>query len=292
MAKRINPIFDVSQDMPQLIELSISKIEPNPNQPRKTFSETELAKLVDSIGRVGLLSPIVVVKTDNPETFTLAAGQRRLRAYEKLAKSTIPAIIATGDPVELAMIENIQRVDPNPIEMADAFAGMIDRFNYTHDQIAEIISKPRTTITEWLLLNELPDEIKEECRALDINKTLLVALVRTDDADERQRLWIDIKAGTVTTREAQRRQREGASPPPTDVPKELRPVVRAIETTRRVHDTLKKIRASTLAGHADKLEELRSLHRQIGNLITKLTKDSQTATEAPDLEKEPAAAEA
>jgi ParB family chromosome partitioning protein len=293
MAQRINPIFEVSEDMPQLVEISISKIQPNPNQPRKTLSESEVGKLAESIGRVGLLSPIVVVKTDDPETFTLAAGQRRLKAYEKLARSTIPAIIAaTGDPVELAMIENIQRVDPNPVEMADAFAGMIARYNYTHDQIAEMLSKPRTTVTEWLLLNDLPDEIKEECRALDINKTLLVALVRTDDPDERQRLWVDIKARRVTTREAQRRQREGTPLPAADVPKELKPVVRAIESTRRVHDTLRKIRASSLAGHADKLEELRVLHRQIGNLITKLSKDSQKAAEAVDLEKEPEAAEA
>lgn len=279
MARR-NSIYGISADTPQLVELPIESVRPNPRQPRKIVNQETITSLARSIEREGLHQPIVVLRTDDPEVYMLGAGQRRLLAFKRLERQTIPAMIAaTQNPAEIALTENLQREDLHPLDAAEAMAGLMDDYNYTHEQLAEIVGEKRTTVTEWLSLRNLPEDIKEQCRALDIGKTGLVALARLlDRPQEMQQLWDDLRAGKrITTRELQRRQRGGGSSEaaPADIPRELKPVTRIMETSHRVLESLRKLNPAALAKHTDQLDELKTLHQRIGKLITKLTAESK-----------------
>jgi len=266
-------------------EVSIDAIDPHPDQPRKTIDERGIRELADNIKKFGLLHPITVIRTpDNENRYILCAGQRRLLALKLLEKTQVPIIVAKkGDPDEIAMIENSQREDVHPIDQAEAAARLIKKHGYTHENLANnIIHKSRSTITELLLLNELPEDIKEECRVVDVHKSQLLAVARLgDNPDAQRQLWNEVKAGTVTARSALRRQRGGAKDAD-DTPKELKPIVRVIATGTRLLESLKKIEATSLVNHGDKIAELRKLHQQIGHAIKSLQKgDKQLALERP-----------
>jgi ParB/RepB/Spo0J family partition protein len=285
MARR-NSIYGISADTAQFVELPIESIQPNPRQPRKMVNEDTLERLAKSIEREGLHQPIVVIRTDDPDVYILGAGQRRLLAHEKLNRQTIPAMIAkTDNPAEIALTENLQREDLHPIDSAAAMAGLMTDYGYTHEQVAEFLGERRTTVTEWLSINQLPEEIKNECRALDIGKTHLVALARLlDRPDEMQELWEQLRAGhKFTTRELQRRQRGGSlnEAENVDIPRELKPVLSA---TARAYEALKKVKPLTFARHTERLAELQSLHKQIGRLINKLAGESKKVAAPEDAE--------
>ena len=146
-----------------IAEIDIDLIEPNPYQPRKHFNQEKLQELSDSIKRHGLLQPIVVIEHD--ERYILIAGERRLRA-SKLAKfETIKAIIAQIDLEEirmreLALIENIQRENLNPIELAISYKELIEVHKITHDELSNIVNKSRTQITNTLRLLNLDEYVQ------------------------------------------------------------------------------------------------------------------------------------
>jgi len=146
-----------------IAEIDIDLIEPNPYQPRKHFNQEKLQELSDSIKRHGLLQPIVVIEHD--ERYILIAGERRLRA-SKLAKfETIKAIIAQIDLEEirmreLALIENIQRENLNPIELAMSYKELIEVHKITHDELSNIVNKSRTQITNTLRLLNLDEYVQ------------------------------------------------------------------------------------------------------------------------------------
>lgn len=137
----------------EMLDINVENIEPNPYQPRKIFNEEKIQELSDSIKKNGLLQPIVV--TRNGGTYLLIAGERRLRA-SKLAKiDTIKAIVLDIENTqlrELALIENIQRDDLNIIEVAYSYAGLINDFNITHEELALQVSKSRSSISNILRL--------------------------------------------------------------------------------------------------------------------------------------------
>jgi ParB family chromosome partitioning protein len=155
----------------------LSMIKTDPNQPRKTFKPKEMEELIDSIKNKGVLQPIIV-RVGGEEIFWVTAGERRFRAAQEVGLSEIPAIISEDNPAEIALIENIQRVDLNPIEEAFAYKRIMNDFNYTQEHLSKIVGKSQATISETLSLNNLPDEIKEECLSLDIPKNILVDLVK------------------------------------------------------------------------------------------------------------------
>lgn len=281
MARR-NSMFGLSPDMPQFIEARIENIRPNPHQPRKTINDKNIERLAENIAQTGLKQPIVLVKTEDPDIYILGAGQRRLLAHQKLGRDTIPAMIAvTGSPAEIALTENLQREDLNPLDAAEAMARLMEEYGYTQEQLADFLGEQRSTVTEWLSINKLPEKIKQECRALDtVGKTHLVALARLlDRHEEMLELWEQLRAGRrISTRELQRRQRGGAAEEPElcDVPREFKPVMRIMKVTNQLHEALKKIKPATLVGHSERLDELKVLHHQIGRLIAKLAKQSKS----------------
>ena len=144
-------------------KIDVASIKANPNQPRKIFDEEKLNDLSESIKEHGLLQPIVVIENDN-NTYTLVAGERRLRAH-KLAKiDKIKAIIIDTDEFklrELALIENIQRDDLNIIELAYCYAQLLNEHNITHEELSRKVFKSRTSITNTLRLLQLSSYVQQ-----------------------------------------------------------------------------------------------------------------------------------
>lgn len=144
----------------ELIRIPISRIRPNPFQPRKSFNSEQLADLEASLAASGLLQPIAVRRMG--DAFELIAGERRLRAAANIGWTEIPAIIKDLDDrssLVMALVENLQRTDLNPIDEARGYQRLADEFGFTHQQIAESTSKDRVTITNLLRILSLPDGV-------------------------------------------------------------------------------------------------------------------------------------
>ncbi|GMO60400.1 MAG: ParB/RepB/Spo0J family partition protein [Rickettsiales bacterium] len=173
-------------------EILISNIVPNPYQPRKTFDEQELSELAESIKQNGLLQPIVVRKKDNK--YEIIAGERRFRACQNLGFKEIPVIIKDFDDKQaltLAIVENIQRSDLNPIDEAESYNKLINEFNYKQEEVADVVGKNRATIANMLRLLKLPDEVKEMLKAEQIEMGHAKVLVSCPDAIEIAKKVID-----------------------------------------------------------------------------------------------------
>jgi len=153
--------------------LRISEIEPRSDQPRKTFEHEALEQLADSIAQFGVLQPIIVRESALlAGTYEIIAGERRWRASKMAGLSEIPAVILDGDDLkaaQVAVIENVQREDLNPVEEALAYDALIERFGLTQEQVAKQVGKSRSAITNNLRLLELPDEVLELLRAGDLS---------------------------------------------------------------------------------------------------------------------------
>ncbi|NOX20482.1 MAG: ParB/RepB/Spo0J family partition protein [Nitrospirae bacterium] len=144
-------------------EIDVSKIKPGPEQPRKDFDEKALKELAQSIREKGLLQPVILRKAEGGGYY-LVAGERRWRAARSAGLKKIPAIIKDVDSstaIELALIENIQRDDLNPVEMAEAFQRLIDEYGYTQEQLSKRLGKERATIANYLRILKLPIEIRD-----------------------------------------------------------------------------------------------------------------------------------
>ena len=147
----------------ELQEVPVAAIEANPSQPRLVFDPVALEELAASIREHGVLQPIVVTRL-NSHSYQLIAGERRLRAARLAGLERVPAVIKEVSPqqqLELALIENVQRSDLDPIEEARAFAVLEDQFGLKHGEIAQRVGKSRTTISETLSLLKLPIEVQE-----------------------------------------------------------------------------------------------------------------------------------
>jgi len=146
----------------EVIHLDIDRIFPGEQQPRKTFRDDSLKELSASIKEKGVLQPIIVSRKGDG-TFRLVAGERRWRAAALAGLKKIPSLVknvASRDSLEIALIENIQREDLNPVEAAEAFNKLITEFNLTQEELSDKVGKDRATIANYLRLLKLPDEVK------------------------------------------------------------------------------------------------------------------------------------
>ena len=145
----------------KVVEISVDLIDPNPFQPRKVFSDDELVELADSIEQHGLIQPIAVRKVG--DRYQLISGERRTRASKLAGLPTIKAQVYENlddkAMAEWALIENIQRVDLNPVEVAKSYQQLIDNHGYTHEDLSKIVSKSRSAITNALRLLKLPAQV-------------------------------------------------------------------------------------------------------------------------------------
>jgi ParB family chromosome partitioning protein len=162
--------------------IPITSIYPNPEQPRSEFGD--LSELTDSIKEKGVLEPLLV-KPQPDGRFMIIAGERRWRASQLAGLQELPCIeldIDENSIAEIALIENLQRKDLTVWEEADGLAALVEKFGYTHDQIAHKISKSRTTVTELLAISGLPDEVRTKCRQAKItSKATLLEIARQFD---------------------------------------------------------------------------------------------------------------
>ena len=186
-------------------KISIRSIKPNPHQPRQKFDETSLGELTASIKEKGILTPITVQKVGNQ--FILIAGERRLRASKKAGLKKIPVYIIDvaddAEMIEMALIENIQRENLNPIEEAEAYIYLNNRFKFSQEKIAKSVGKKRVTISNSLRLLTLPREIKESIRNGRLSAGHGRAILMMKTHNSMIGLWKKIIKGKMSVRAAE-----------------------------------------------------------------------------------------
>ena len=186
-------------------KISIRSIKPNPYQPRQKFDETSLEELTASIKEKGILTPITVQKVGNQ--FILIAGERRLRASKKAGLKKIPVYIIDvaddAEMIEMALIENIQRENLNPIEEAEAYIYLNNRFKFSQEKIAKSVGKKRVTISNSLRLLTLPREIKESIRNGRLSAGHGRAILMMKTHNSMIGLWKKIIKGKMSVRAAE-----------------------------------------------------------------------------------------
>ena len=168
----------------------VSEIQKNNFQPRKEFKEEKLSDLVASIKEKGVLQPLLLRKKD--DGYELIAGERRLRAAQSLNIEKVPAIIKSATDQEsliLALIENIQREELNPIEEAKAYRRLVEDFNLTQDHVAQSVGKDRTTVTNMLRLLALPEEIQQSISSGNFSVGHARTLLSVKDKGKQSLLW-------------------------------------------------------------------------------------------------------
>lgn len=156
------PDYDENVDLGGAVELKIIDVEPNSNQPRRSFDKEKLKELADSIAVHGVIQPILTVKVD--DRYRIIAGERRWRAAKLAGLKTIPAIVRDYDELkvfEVALIENLQREDLNPVEEAVGYKSLMDRFGLTQEGISERVGKSRSAVANALRLLSLPSDVIE-----------------------------------------------------------------------------------------------------------------------------------
>lgn len=159
LGKGLNALIKEQND--NVTELAITEIEPNAQQPRKEFDKEKLGILADSIKQHGVIQPLVVMKKDNGY-YEIIAGERRWRAARMAGLKTVPVVIRSYEQekvLEVALVENLQREDLNPIDEARGYKELMDRFSQTQEQVSEKVGKSRSAVANMLRLLTLPDEV-------------------------------------------------------------------------------------------------------------------------------------
>lgn len=147
-----------------VIQVPVSNISPNPQQPRKQFDDEQLEDLASSIREHGIIQPLILIQGSSSNRYALIAGERRLRAAKLAGLTEVPAIVRTvteQEQLEFAIIENVQREDLNPLERARAYQSLLESFSLTHDDIARRVGKSRVSVTNTLRLLNLPAVAQE-----------------------------------------------------------------------------------------------------------------------------------
>jgi len=213
------PATEVS--VPGLSEVAVELIVPNPMQPRQALDIETLQELADSIREHGLIQPLIVTSMQDPTSdaqYQIIAGERRWEAAKMVGLTRVPVIVKEATPqemLELALVENIQRADLNPLEEAAAYRQLIDDFGLTQEQVAEKVGKSRVTVANSVRLLRLPDEIKRALAEDQISEGHARALLALNKrADQLKVLEAIVKKGLSVrqTEEMVRRVVAGAQP--------------------------------------------------------------------------------
>jgi ParB family chromosome partitioning protein len=174
-----------------LAEVPIEQIAPNPYQPRKTFNDASIEDLARSVREHGIIQPLVVTKTGDNK-YRLIAGERRFRAAQKAGLATVPVVIketmADSDVLQVALIENIQREDLNPIEEAYAYHQLHEEFGLTQEEISKRVGKERSTVANFLRLMRLPDSVKKLLAAGQLSMGHARAILAVEPARKQEQL--------------------------------------------------------------------------------------------------------
>lgn len=211
-------------------EIELSKIEPNPEQPRSVFEEETMEELATSIRSLGVIQPITL-KEVGPERYMIISGERRYRASLMAGLERIPAYIRTAaddNVVEMALIENIQREDLNAIEIALAYQKLIDNYGLTQEKLSERVGKKRATIANYLRLLKLPAEIQMGLKDKKIDMGHARALIPVEDPEVQLALYEQILEEGLSVRNVEelvRNAAEGILPERKEKPKPRKPML-------------------------------------------------------------------
>ena len=203
--------------------LKINEVEPNKNQPRKNFNEDSLLELSESIKLHGIVQPLVVAK--QKDYYEIIAGERRWRAAKMAGLKEVPVVIKDYSPqeiMEVALIENIQREDLNPVEEARAYQRLIKEYNLKQDEVAEKVSKSRTAITNSLRLLKLDDRVLDMLVNENISSGHARALLGLEDKDEQYRVANEVFDNKLSVRETEKLVKKLNSPVKKQEKKELK----------------------------------------------------------------------
>jgi len=252
--------------------LEVSKIRPNPKQPRRSFDDSRLDELASSMKAQGLLQPVVVRPLPGGR-FELIAGERRWRAAQRAGIHQIPAVVRDVPDeklLELALIENLQREELNAIEEAEAYRILVDDLELTHNEIAERVGKQRTTVANALRLLNLPEIVKDMVRGRLLSMGHARALLALEDAKGIESLAHRVVAEGLSVREVESRAKRpaGTKPRPGRPTRPVDPNVAAAESTlQRVLGTKVRIAGGGAVGrveiHYHSADELDRVYRLI-----------------------------
>ena len=196
---------DFSSKTRSIEKIPLKDIFPNPSQPRRNFNEDALLELSQSIKEKGVITPITVRKVDSG--YEIIAGERRWRAAKYSRKRSIPAYVLSpksdAEILEMALIENIQREDLNPLEESEAYSVLSSKFNMSHSAIASAVGKKRTTISNSLRLLKLPIDIKTSLRNNQISAGHARAILQSKSVSEMTKLWKKILKQDLSVRSAE-----------------------------------------------------------------------------------------
>jgi ParB family chromosome partitioning protein len=258
----------IIQDVRSLRHIPIELIEPNPNNPRKIFREEELEDLSRSLREKGMLQPLLVRRRADQRTYEIIAGERRWRAAQRAGLHDLPVLIrdmSDGEALEIALVENIQRSDLNPIEEARGYAQLIEQFGYTQQKLAESVGKSRSHIANTLRLLALPDEVRRRLEEGELTAGHARTLIaKPDPVAAAEQI---VKLG-LTVRDAERLSREPAQGAGTAKLKQKSADVQALEAELREHLGLRVEiadgkRGGRLVLHYRSLEQLDDLCRRL-----------------------------
>lgn len=185
--------------------LRMSDIEPNRNQPRRQFDNGSIAELADSIRQHGLIQPIVVRPFGGG--YQIVAGERRWRAYKMLGKSEVPAIIkdfSDSETAQIALIENVQREDLNPIEEASAYRALMDEYNMTQETLSAAVGKSRSAIANSVRLLNFPEPIVEMIRKRELSAGQAKAIAAAKDEEAMLEIAKAASDGKMTVRDIEK----------------------------------------------------------------------------------------
>jgi ParB family chromosome partitioning protein len=231
-----------------LRRLPIAQIRPNPFQPRKEFREEELAELEASLRASGLLQPITVRQAAGG-TYELVAGERRLRAATRIGWADIPAVVKDVDDqalLTLALVENLQRADLNPIEEAEGYKRLIDQFQLTQQQVAQVVGKDRSTVANTLRLLALPAVVRQMLLEGALSAGHARALLSLPDPQAMIELATLAVAEKLSVRELERRTQPRLSSEPAADIKSPTSTADTSRRTERPHDTAEVRRITDL----------------------------------------------
>ncbi len=197
-----DPPEDEKQRIDTIRDLEVARINPNPFQPRQEFDEDALNELKQSIAEKGVIQPITVRKFGNG--YQLIAGERRLRAVSALGLEYIPGYLlnveSDEDMLELSLIENIQREDLNPIDIASGYQRLLTECNLTQEKVAQKVGKDRTTVTNFLRLLKLPGEIQKSLVRREINMGHARAIISVDEKELQLEIWKKLVNNNLSVR--------------------------------------------------------------------------------------------
>lgn len=240
----------------KLYQLSINELQPDPNQPRKYFDPEGLNELTASIKEKGVLQPILF-RQDDGGKLLIVAGERRFKAAQTAGLAALPGICVDGDSVEISIIENLIRQDLTPIEEAEALKNLQTVKNYKQEDLARVIGKAPSTLSEILRLNDLPQEIKDECRTkTKCPRRILVEIARCGDPKKMMKLYRSFQKRGLTSDEVRaRRPREA---------KELHE--RILTKMKKLEGALDELNLDNVP--AEKREEFRKVFMELSKIMS------------------------